>query len=244
MGPDKKTAMKPVQESPWRLSPFVFAMKTRDVLIEKPMAVVLSASEEDTAARFLLAADQQRYRAAKILLRLVLQAATGKAAKSFVFGRRENGKPCLFHEPDLDFNVSHAGDWIAAALAPRKDCIGVDIECDRPRDFWLDIAPVFLSPTERETVGEETSSRGFLSLWTAKEAALKALGTGFARPPDTLDIISGTVREATAPKEGLFGRWLWLDERHCLCAFTSSRQRCRILRLRSLDGLERVQRRR
>ena len=82
----------------------------------------------------------------------------------------------------LHLSLARRDDVLLIGLAPRP--VGVDLErlgtaLDPP---WRVLAPeetAALSAMEDRTARHEA----FLRLWTVKEAALKALGTGFAKDP-------------------------------------------------------------
>lgn len=91
----------------------------------------------------------------------------------------EHGKPHLTGAAaGWGFNLSHAGDYVVAALV-KDAAIGVDLESmTRPAEIGLLARRVF-SPAEQELVragGREV----FFTLWSQKEALLKALGCGWA----------------------------------------------------------------
>ena len=83
----------------------------------------------------------------------------------------------------IAFNVSHSGRHGLIALA-REGRIGVDVEeCSARRDIDGDIRLLF-SPEERarlNCVDGHHRLELFWSLWTMKEALIKASGTGLAR---------------------------------------------------------------
>ena len=83
------------------------------------------------------------------------------------------------------FNVSHSGDHGLIAFAPHGR-LGVDVE-ERHRRHDPDgpIKDVF-TPGEQEQLAKRDGDdkyRLFFRLWTLKEAAIKALGTGFSLDP-------------------------------------------------------------
>ncbi len=86
-------------------------------------------------------------------------------------------------------NVSLAwrDDVLLFGIGPRP--IGVDIERIGPA---LEPPWNVLAPEERDalTVIDNPAVRhdAFLRIWTVKEAALKALGTGFAQEPSALSV--------------------------------------------------------
>lgn len=100
--------------------------------------------------------------------------------------RGEHGKP-VFPPPldTLGFNWSHSGDvaLLAVARGPAGFQIGVDVEVVRPRSRAMELARRFFAPEETAELNELADADrlgGFLSLWTAKEAVLKAHGGGLS----------------------------------------------------------------
>lgn len=82
----------------------------------------------------------------------------------------------------LDFNWSHSGEFALIALA-RDLPLGVDIEHLGKRPRVLEIAERYFDPGEAEalaTLDEGARKRAFIALWCAKEAVLKAAGTGLS----------------------------------------------------------------
>jgi len=118
--------------------------------------------------------------------RLVAQRL-GVAASDLEIGRNLNGAPRLLSpQAPLHLSVSGRADYCAVALA--SSAIGVDIEPLEP-----ETEPVWsaLHPSEAAVVraaAKPARSEAFLRLWTAKEAYLKALGSGFAREPATIAV--------------------------------------------------------
>lgn len=108
------------------------------------------------------------------------------------------GKPRLAGacsaEPDLHFNVSHAGEFALLAISESAP-VGVDIE---HRDMTLDVRgllPQTLSALEQQLPADQRVD--FFECWTAKEAVLKALGLGVAEHLQRLSILAPeTISEA------------------------------------------------
>ncbi|PTR32713.1 4'-phosphopantetheinyl transferase [Luteibacter sp. OK325] len=100
--------------------------------------------------------------------------------------RGEHGKP-HFPAPfgELGFNWSHSGDRALFAVGRGSEGfeLGVDIERVRPRPRALELATRFFAPDETAMLARLPAGRllnGFLRLWTAKEAVLKANGSGLS----------------------------------------------------------------
>jgi 4'-phosphopantetheinyl transferase len=123
------------------------------------------------------------------------------------------GKPRLEGHTGPCFNVSHAGDVVVVALSDRE--VGVDIE--RGGDCAvLDAAAVACTASERaalDVVSSADRADAFLRLWTAKEAYLKATGTGLAVPPDRVGLgpASGGASPVIVAGEPGPPRW-WVRE--------------------------------
>jgi len=120
------------------------------------------------------------------VLRAVLGRYLGRPAAAVQFTRRTdpNARPGL--PPGarlrLDFSLSHAGDFAAVAVT-RGIRVGVDVETPRPRLDPIAVARAHFAPSETaalEACAQARQAALFLRLWTAKEAVLKALGTGLA----------------------------------------------------------------
>ena len=81
--------------------------------------------------------------------------------------------------PSLHFNLSHSGNLALIALAPVP--VGVDLESDTPADAHA-LAQAWFTPAEQAQLA--CGEADFLTLWTAREAVLKAMGIGLSGEPD------------------------------------------------------------
>ncbi|TNE55034.1 MAG: 4'-phosphopantetheinyl transferase superfamily protein [Bacteroidetes bacterium] len=86
--------------------------------------------------------------------------------------RTELNKPYAPNE-EICFSISHSGKMVVLAIS-QKQPLGIDIE--QRTKIQLDEFHLIMRPDEIETY---TSEESFFELWTAKEAVIKALGTGF-----------------------------------------------------------------
>jgi phosphopantetheinyl transferase len=71
-------------------------------------------------------------------------------------------------------NLSHSGDWFAAACSTSP--VGIDIERVRPRAVTMQAARVFCAGEAAALERDADPLTGFYRLWTLKEAACKAAG--------------------------------------------------------------------
>ena len=147
----------------------------------------LSPDELERAARFHFPQDRGRFIARRGILRQILSSYVGIPPAELKFQYAECGKPHLaekqINPPSAirhpQFSVSHSNGLALFAVSARP--VGVDLEHIRSDFSFMDIARRFFHEEEIRyldslTVGDQP--RAFFSLWTRKEAYLKALGLG------------------------------------------------------------------
>ena len=93
----------------------------------------------------------------------------------------EHGKPFFEHGPF--FSLSHSRRF--AMLAVSKEEIGIDIEMNRDINEGI-MKRCF---TDEEAEFARMSTENYLRIWTAKEAVLKLLGTGFSFSPKGFSVL-------------------------------------------------------
>ena len=156
------------------------------------LAAALSSDEHERAGRFHFERDQRRYRCARGALRFLLAPYLDVDPEDVAFGYGPHGKPMLSapFAGQLTFNVSHSGELALIAIGKDLD-IGVDVEVVRPMEDADGIASRFFAPKEAERLRALPSrwrTRAFFACWTRKEAYLKALGSGLAKPLDAFEV--------------------------------------------------------
>lgn len=144
---------------------------------------LLSPEERERAEGLSNGTMRARFMVSRGLRRAVLAGCTGRPAEDLLFREDEGEKPRLEAAVGWDFNLSHAGDYVAVAVA--RGPVGIDLEQMRVvrqmaalvrRFFHEDEATVW----ERLPDGEERRE-AFFVLWSAREAAMKCRGLGLAR---------------------------------------------------------------
>jgi 4'-phosphopantetheinyl transferase len=158
------------------------------------LARLLSDEEVERRSCFLYERDRTLYTAAHGLLRLCLSAQDGRDPQVHRFVAGPHGRPELCEgDPRLDlrFNISHTPGLVAVATAKGLAC-GVDVEdmtrVEKVAD-WL--ASSVLTSGERaafEALESKARPLRFASLWTLKEAWLKAVGRGLTIEPNEVEI--------------------------------------------------------
>lgn len=151
---------------------------------------LLSEDEQARAERFHFDQDKRRWITGRSLLRVILGRSLGVSPKALLFETGPWGKPGLPGCP-LRFNISHSGGAALLALTWQQE-VGVDLEAACRDLSGEELAPQVLSARERAWLWEhapEQRSRAFLTLWTAKEAYVKATGQGLSFPLTRLTLL-------------------------------------------------------
>lgn len=148
------------------------------------LASVLSGDERERAEKFRLPHLRNHFIAARGSLRVLLGRYLQRDASSLEFSYSSRGKPALKGkgaEP-LHFNLAHSHD-LALIAVTRSAPVGVDVERIRPMRDADRIAERFFSAREAAAFRNVTAAEqdtAFFSLWTRKEAWLKATGDGIS----------------------------------------------------------------
>ncbi len=154
-----------------------------------PTRLALSADERRLASGFLNAERRCAFTASRHILRVLIGAYLGAEPGSIEIEPEQQSKPVI-PGSDLEFNLSHSGDWALLAFAWRR-LVGIDIEkVVSPGDRDRIVSRFFserelrayraLPPEQRETA--------FFDAWTRKEAFVKAHGDGIRLGLDRFDV--------------------------------------------------------
>ena len=163
-----------------------------------PAAMIWLSSPDDIAARlpavWLVATPERpatlpersavrRGMAARILARQL-----GLPREAVAIGHDARGRPLLEHPRGSGLHLSLATRAGLAAVALAHQPVGVDVEAvDTGTAPPMDV----LHPDEAAwLIAQPQDERplAFARLWSAKEAYVKALGTGFARAPESFAV--------------------------------------------------------
>jgi 4'-phosphopantetheinyl transferase len=146
----------------------------------------------------------------------MISATTGAPPSSLKFGKTATGKPWLMPAGRPHFNISHCESMVACALSSNLE-VGIDVE-PLDRAVPLALAEWYCSPAEQHWLaGLSPASRqqGFMTMWTLKEAVLKAAGCGLGHP---LQDLSVTINPpAVVMSDGILGTPdRWHIRHHCV----------------------------
>lgn len=178
----------------------------------------LDKQEQARRRRYLHPRPRREFALCRAALRAILCGKLGCGNEALSFDTLTHGKPFALvggMRAPIGFNVSHGGQYglIALVAAGR---IGVDVEERDARRDLDGIAETVFTPAEQAELALASGERKihlFFSLWTMKEALIKALGTGFSLNPSRFEIPPGLRRGGRAgvfrfPQNPATGWWL------------------------------------
>jgi 4'-phosphopantetheinyl transferase len=162
----------------------------------KTMEDILSADELSRAGRYYFQKDRDYFIAARGLLRTILGKYLLIQPEELRFSYGPFGKPALegkTHGKTLCFNASHSHGLALFSCALERE-IGVDLEHIRSDISTGDITAQFFSKREAaalDALPENVRQKAFFTLWTRKEALMKADGRGLALDPHQYEVLTG-----------------------------------------------------
>ncbi len=139
----------------------------------------LSQDEELRADRFYFARHKRRYIAARGSLRKILGIYLDSDPESLLFSYSTKGKPSI-PNGNIFFNLSHSNELALCAISGNR-LIGIDIEHLRPVNDIEGLSKRYFSHQEFQIIKSlpfEKKTETFYTIWTFKEAYLKAIGKG------------------------------------------------------------------
>ncbi|MFH8408911.1 4'-phosphopantetheinyl transferase family protein [Streptomyces sp. NPDC018019] len=173
------------------------------------LTALLGPEERQRGAR-ALPDDRARFGIAHGATRMVLGDYLGVPPQYLRYTYGRWGKPALLGQPGLCFNLSHSGGLALLAVAMGR-AVGIDVERVRPADRARKAARWF-PPEEavyvRAASDTADSAARYASLWTRKEAWVKAAGGRMVhglRLPVGPDLRDGEV--VRDPEGRVPGQW-------------------------------------
>jgi 4'-phosphopantetheinyl transferase len=147
---------------------------------------VLSPQETAKARRFIKQEDRNNFLVRRYTLRLILGVFLQQAPAEIRFQQSANKKPSV---PNIYFNTSHTSNFAVIALSAAR--IGTDIETVRPDFEFRDLLTHCFSLQESTYISSAADMpKSFFTLWTRKEALLKASGEGIVDNLQQVDSMS------------------------------------------------------
>lgn len=167
-----------------------------DLLDEKFAGVcasLLSPDEKERMRSFRFERHRREYLAAHALTRIALSQYFPLAPEAWDFRTNDYGKPVAVPGCGLEFSLSHAPGLVVCLISHGSE-VGVDTEPEERAATILEVAATVFSPGEMaqfESLGDKDKSNRALSVWTLKEAYVKARGLGLSLPLQRFSLLFG-----------------------------------------------------
>jgi 4'-phosphopantetheinyl transferase len=140
---------------------------------------VLNEAERKRANKYHQQKDKQRFIIARGLLKKTASLYLGVPVPEIQINVGANKKPFISSSSilKLEYNLSHAGNWIIMAFG--LGTIGIDVEQMQADFNYESLLPVCFSSLEQDYIQNKPNSRElFYRLWTRKESFVKATSKG------------------------------------------------------------------
>ena len=188
-----------------------------DLDAEDAVFETLSREERARAKRFRCERDARRFAAGRTAVRRALGGLLGIAPRDVAIAAGAHGRPELAHRGvPRPFSFAHAGAKAVLAVV-EAGSVGVDVEARDAAPDADELAPMTMPAAELREFRELPASKRreeFLRRFTAREAVLKAAGTGFCCDPRSISLRpeGGALRASGDSRvEGLFAWPLKVD---------------------------------
>jgi 4'-phosphopantetheinyl transferase len=182
-----KPVLKPEQVHLWTVS---FDLPDRKV---NELGELLSDEELKKAERFRFLHLKRQYIVFHATLRKILASYLGLNESEIVFIHNDYGKPAVaehINPSNLQFSMSRSLETGVYAFMLNNE-IGIDIERINPLPDMESIVNRHFSINEKnifDGLDHNEKINWFYTVWTRKEALLKAVGTGLYLPLENIDV--------------------------------------------------------
>lgn len=157
----------------------------------------LTATEQQTVAKFS-GPRKREYLTSRWLIRQAIAGASGLSPPDC---RPVNGRPvCSESPPGWRLSLSHSHGLSACATSQGMP-IGLDIEPLGRHPRWRKLVKRWFTPQEQDWLLSEDSAETFLTVWTLKEAWLKATERGIAGHLQALEVGPGFELRGDRPEQ-------------------------------------------
>lgn len=149
----------------------------------------IQEEEKERIGRFVFQRDAKFAMAGRLLSRRFIVDSTGLKWKDVNIVRDAYNKPIFLYATDLQFNISHAGDYVVLSAEMGNLKLGVDVmklREDRKKnvpEFFRLMTRQFSDEEWRTIKSKPTEAEQmdvFYRYWCLKESYTKALGTGLS----------------------------------------------------------------
>lgn len=154
---------------------------------------LLTPEEEARWQRYKFEQHRRESLATRALVRIALSHQRAVAPETWRFKENEHGKPFLDPDCGVQFNLSNSVGLVVCIVAEGIQ-VGVDVEAQARSPRIIEVVGRVFSNAERAQLAELDDAAKLdrvLSLWTLKEAYIKARGMGLSLPLEKISFLFG-----------------------------------------------------
>ena len=102
-----------------------------------------------------------------------------------------------YFDDTISFNITHSGEYVVCALS-KTNKVGVDVEVIKDIPIH-DFTNLFATQEWNDVINATNKLHAFYTLWTKKEAFLKAVGCGLSQPLNEVIIENNSITWENQP---------------------------------------------
>lgn len=161
--------------------------------VQAELSRCLSEDELARAQRYHFDLHRNRFITGRARLREILSRYVGSTPGELLFQTGPAGKPALaswWAKSGIEFNLAHC-EHLAVVAVALQGRIGVDVERVRVLEGSMELVRQFFCPHEARLFAglpAPDQAAAFFSLWTRKEAFLKATGQGIGQHLNRVEV--------------------------------------------------------
>ena len=175
---------------------FAYPGDLQNAEIAQTCSALLTDEERVRWQRYKFEQHRREYLATRALLRTTLSNYRSTTPAAWRFNQNEFGKPFIEPACGLRFNLSNSHELVACLISDAVE-VGVDVESFGRSTAILEVAGRVFSPSEKAQLNElDEAARHerVLTLWTLKEAYIKARGMGLSLPLDKISFLFDALK--------------------------------------------------
>lgn len=168
---------------------FILSVEQNFKAIEQKYQQILPATEIAKAKRYQNLTNQHQFVLGRYFLRSLLAKFSGLPPNQIEIHFDTNKKP---YTSGILFNISHAANRLLIAISPKT--IGIDVEFLNAATDYASILPDSFTKAEQDFILQSNPRLDyFFTLWTRKEALLKATGEGLTDNLNQINCLAGNI---------------------------------------------------
>lgn len=168
----------------------LYAVEICDISEEvlNKLCLLIDSNKKNKIQKFIFKKDKIRTVTGDILVKTIIADKLDINIKHIEFDRNQYDKPYIKNQPQIDFNISHSGEYVVCAIDNRP--IGIDIEKVKYIEYE-EMARNFFDAREFDYIVNQDLNYQidrFYEIWTLKESYIKCCGQGLSIPLNSFSI--------------------------------------------------------